>query len=116
MWFELRRDTPRHHVTLRWRADGREHDASICSLAMTSYRGDVAAKQQRRAPGLGRETGATMAHFVPVWQRLLVSPAAAPNRSARIHCEGDCASLEKLEIFTATVVQWQLRHLTSAAE
>jgi hypothetical protein len=112
MWFQQRRDTPRHHVTLQWRgADGKAHEASVSAREMEACRSDPARKARRRAEQHICETGATMECFVPVWLRLLARPAEPPNRSIRLRCEVDCDSLDKLERFAASVVQWELRQL-----
>ncbi len=116
MWFEQRRDTPRHHVTLAWRgADGEAREASISARAMEEIRGDPELKARRRAELHIRESGATMECFVPVWLRLLQRPAEPPNRSIRLRCEADCSSLALLERFAARVVQWELWLLSSSS-
>jgi hypothetical protein len=114
MWFEQRRDTPRHHVTLAWRdADGVQREAAIAAREMEASRGDPELKARRRAEQHIRETGATMECFVPVWLRLLQRSAEPPNRSIRLVCVADCDSLDKLEAFAARVVQWELLQLVS---
>jgi hypothetical protein len=114
MWFEQRRDTPRHHVTLVWRdADSVQREAAIAAREMEASRGDPELKARRRAEQHIRETGATMECFVPVWLRLLQRPAEPPNRSIRLVCIAECDTLEKLEAFAARVVQWELLQLVS---
>ncbi len=112
MWFEQRRDTPRHHVTLCWTtSEGEEREASVSSKAMEDVRGDRELKAQRRSVQKIKETGATMECFVPQWLALLSQPSQPANRSIKLLCCHKCESVEQLEVLTAAVVRWELQHL-----
>jgi hypothetical protein len=124
MWLERRRNTPRHHVTFMWEdADAahavaaadvpRPHRASsIASLAFESMRGDADLREERRLKGVGG--AAASDSYLDALIRLLEAPVSPPAGGVRIAVEANCETAERLERFTARVVQWELRHLYSS--
>lgn len=123
MWLERRRDTPRHHVTFLWEQDAKAANAdaasvsgprtrrasSISSLAFESMRGDADLREERRLKGVGG--AAASDSYLDALIRLLEAPVSPPAGGVRIAIEADCQTAERLERFTARVVQWELRHL-----
>lgn len=103
LWPERRRDTPRHHVCVRWAGGA----GCVTARDVEALRGGDRVRERRAQQG-SKVTGVTWAALGPEWLRLLqLERDAAPNRSIRRHCAfaGDA---EELERFVAGVVRWQL--------
>lgn len=115
MWFEKRRDTPRHHVTFLWIDDDVSVErrtmmvSTVTSLALESMRGDAELREERRGKRLGGAPacGTYDEHLT----RLMMEAPVPLSRGIHQAVQAHCTKREQLEMFTMRVAVWQLRCL-----
>jgi len=116
MWFEQRRDTPRHHVSFTWldiNATNKQlREASLSALSFEQIRSDAKLRKERKLQGVG--AAATTVSYLQVWETLLKNDIVESiNQSIVYSCNLDCSTIALLENNTARILQWELKWVAS---